>query len=476
MSTEGDEFKWDIDEEHDSEAAAAALRVEGVEPAGDVSKTVLELDRWSRRRGNELSKEWAELPVDEGQPKPAPYEPNMVADAHGSLFEPEPRLAERPADKARAAWWRQLMETPEYQALHQQTCLDSPMAEIGAKSIVDQWSAYAAEHQPKDGDPEPGSEGESIGESLARMRSTAKALTEASKGVESARDAVAGLGLGEEGGQIDAKQLHEYYKLVRNDEFLQKVMAMAGRMRSLCRSLQKQKVNAERGEITGIELSGDVGRLVPMEQALVAGAMPELEQLALYRLALRRSLSYKMRKVEHVQPGPLVVVVDESGSMGGEKIIAAKALALALGWLARKQKRWMAYVGFAGGTKGTRLAMPPNKSQPPELIEWLKHMYGGGTKLDVPLQTLPTTYWNEFIAQGLTRGRTDVVFITDALVETTQEVIDDYKRWAKAESVRSYGIIIGEREAGQLAQVCQKYWCIPQLALDSEAVAGVLSI
>ena len=40
--------------------------------------------------------------------------------------------------------------------------------------------------------------------------------------------------------------------------------------------------------------------------------------------------------------GPVIVCTDESGSMHGEKNHTSKALALAMAWVARRQKRWVA--------------------------------------------------------------------------------------------------------------------------------------
>jgi uncharacterized protein with von Willebrand factor type A (vWA) domain len=434
------------------------------------SPTVLSLDRWNLRRGNEVAKEWAEFGAGE-------IDPLVVADAHASVFEPAPQLAERSADKNRAAWWRQLMETPEYQSLRGSTCLDDDMASIAAKSICDQWMQYAAENpEPGDGEPEPGSDGEDIGKTLARIRSTQNALGGAKESVEAAQDLSAGLGMGGGGGSLDRAALAKYFKQVQNSNMLRSILAMAGRMRRLCQSLQRQKTSATRGEVTGIELCGDIGRLVPMELAKVAGAIPELELLSLLHLAQRRSLGYKHKKNEPKRSGPIVVCVDESGSMNGDKIIAAKGLAMALAWLASHQNRWIALVGFAGGTEGTRLALPPRHNQQEQLIEWLLHFYGGGTTLDVPLDELPKNYWPEFVAAGLPTGKTDVILITDAIVNCDDEMRDAYLKWANAEQVKTYGIVIGGDEPGDLEKICTRHWSLPELSMDTDAVQNVLSI
>jgi len=492
------EMLRDIDSAVDHEMALTIAESRG-DFSGPASDTVLRVDRWGRRRGVELTEEWQRLETacaegsEEGEEgegsegeasqalKAGPIDPTVAADAHASLFEPGPELAERPKDAARAAWWRQLMETPEYGSLRSQTVLNASLSGLASKALCDQWVQYAATQEPErpdsgDDKPSPGSDGESIADQVARIRSTSKALAEAAETVSTANDLAAGLGMGAGGSTLDQAKLAEYFRRVRSDSTLRKILEFAGKAIRRCRALQRTKVTASRGELTGIELGGDVARLVPWEMAQVSGAVPELELLALHRLAQRRSLCYRQRRSEPLASGCIAIVVDESGSMSGEKIIAAKGIALAMAWLARQQKRWCALVGFAGGTDGTRVCFPPNVTDQAALIEWVCHFYSGGTTCDVPLSELPNVYWPEFVRQGLQRGRTDIVIITDAIVHADEEMRDNYLKWAKVESVSTFGIIVGASDAGDLAAVCNRFWTIPELSLDSRAVEEVLSI
>jgi uncharacterized protein with von Willebrand factor type A (vWA) domain len=355
--------------------------------------------------------------------------------------------------------------------------MDVVLSQVAAKKLCDQWDAYEVKlPKPKPNDPKPGSEKESIRAQIARLRSTGAALKEAKEEVESVKDASAGLGMGQEGKSLSQGDVARYFKRVRKSSNLRRIMAWAGSGRRLCRSLQMRKTNAQRGEITGIEMGGDIDRLVPYEMMQVAGAVPELEMLSLLRLTQRHSLCYRHRKNDPMRMGPIVVTVDESGSMSGEKIIAAKGIALTLAWLAQKQKRWIALVGFSGGSTGTRLALPPGHKKQAELMDWLEHFYGGGTTLDVPIHELPFNYWPKFVNEGMQRGKTDVIMITDAIVHCSPTMRDQFKAWASQEHAKTYGIIIGGSSAGDLDQLCDKWWTVPDVSLDSPAVETILSI
>lgn len=453
---------------------------------------VMKVDRWGVRRGQEIAQAWADF----GKPRvgdteaadycarcdnapcqcspktQAPtinHDPVVVGDAHAALFEIEPKMAEQPVDQARAVWWKQLMDTPEFASLRSKTMLDTGLSELGSKSLCDQWVAYVAEHPEH-------KPNESVGDTMQRMRSTSKALNQAFEDVTAAQDTAAGLGLGDKDGQINPKDLVSYFNRVKDDEFLRQLMKMAGRMRTLAQTLQRTKTLHGRDDTVGVELGGDIARLIPSELGQLASGVPELELLALDRLARGQSMCRKYRAKEQLGKGPIVVVVDESGSMGGDPIMTAKALALALAWVARQQKRWIAMVGFSGGEVGNWVAFPPGDMDQETLIDWLTHFYSGGTTLDVPLHELPFVYWPAFMQMGLQRGRTDVVLITDAQVDAPAEMIARYVEWAKAEQVRTYGIIIGQENAGDIAQFATRHWCVPDLGNADAAIETLLSI
>jgi uncharacterized protein with von Willebrand factor type A (vWA) domain len=263
---------------------------------------------------------------------------------------------------------------------------------------------------------------------------------------------------------------------------LRQILNTAGRMRRFARSLQQQKTNAKRGEIVGLELAGDVNRLIPRERIELSGAIPELLDQALYRLTQKRSMCYKHKRNEPKKSGPFVCCVDESGSMSHEdshgvpRIVSAKALAATMAWLAGYQNRWCVLVSFSQGQSQKHIVLPPKHNLQGELIDWLLHFYQGGTDLDVPLDVVPNKLWSEFLKQGMPQGKTDAIIITDGCMDCPDEMRDKYLAWAKVETVKTYGIIIGEKNPGGLERVCDQHWCIEDLDLENSAVESVLSI
>ena len=452
-------------------APVAADLGAGAQPA-PASETVLAVDRWGKRRAADIVERWAEQGVE-------PADLDVVADAHESLFSPSPEAAAQPADASRAAWWAQMMATPEYAALHNQTMLSPELSELAAAQICREWGEYAdAQPEPRDGDgdgaPAPGSDDEAIGKTIQRMRSTSRALAQAREDVDTAQATAAGLGTGD-GQQLDPATMRAMFARVRNDRTLRAIMEMAGRATRLAKSLQRIKLTAPRGEITGLEPGGDVARLLPLERAILSDAAGrDLGLLAAYRVATRRALCYRMRRSEPQGRGPVVVSVDESGSMSGDRIVAAKGLALAMAWLAHHQRRWVCLAGWSDQAAGecTRYLAEPGRSDPAALLDWCAHMYNGGTSLDGPLATVPG-WWPQI---NPPKGRVDHIIISDGECDLPDSLRDSYRAWAKDEGVRTYAIMVDTRSAGGLAEVADRVWCLPSLDLDSAAISAVLSI
>jgi uncharacterized protein with von Willebrand factor type A (vWA) domain len=195
-----------------------------------------------------------------------------------------------------------------------------------------------------------------------------------------------------------------------------------------------------------------------------------LETLALLKLAERRVMSYKRLRREPMAMGPIVVSVDESGSMYGERIAAAKGLALAMASIARAQKRPFMLVGWSS-TDQVRVVK--GDAGPDAIVEWLESMFNGGTDLQGPLWRVTTDYWPE----ERWGQHADHIVITDDDVGLPDWLYQHYRTWAASGNVRTFGIGIGVRHTTTLARFCDGgVWALPSLDLDNAAVDVVLSI
>lgn len=422
----------------------------------DPSETALLTDQWLKRRGRELcEQEWAQ----------GMFEADELTDCFAACFNALPMLVEECKDALRHEWFKDLLESSAHAALHSATQLSDAMAEIGAGVVARNWARYRNTYRDEtDSD-------------LLRFRSASKAAEDAMDEIETAKVMASAMGLGGNGpadnGGIDGPAMVAAYDRFKNNSRLRSIIELAGRYQNIARSQQRRKNEHGVDDAVGIVLDGDLARMTTNEALMLAE--PETELDLLRRLQERQVMCRQYGGVSPVGKGPIVVVVDESGSMEGEPIANAKALALAMGWVARHQNRWIAFVGFAGGSQGTRLAMPPGQWDQQKLYDWLEHFYDGGTSLDVPIHELPFCYWPEFIDQGMPRGKTDVLLVTDAVVECPDYMRDRWNKWRAEENVRSYGIVIGSRIGG-LEHIVDRAWSVDCLDGTSEAVIESLSV
>lgn len=441
---------------------------------GDVVKpspTALKLDQWGIRKGRELLEENDRLKASE-------LAPLDVADFHGAAFEPTPELAKRCDDDLRHKFVGKLLETNEYKALHKMTALSALASELATVAFGDQFAKLReeqkkeaekrAEREAKGEKSKPGEVEEACDRAVTR--SVARGLKDARTEVEECREACNGLGIGAGGGKMDLKRMAEAFHRVRKSPKLRRLMELAGRYRRVAQSKQRTKVSHGMDDVIGVVQDGDLGRLLPVELSKLGD--PDLGFDTLRRLIERQTLCREHAGVEPVAKGPVIITIDESGSMSGEKVANAKALALAMAYIARQQKRWCGLVAYSGDTGERLLVLPPGRVDELALLDWLEPFIGGGSNIDVPLRELPAYYRDQLKAP---KGKTDVLMITDAIVSLPSKLVEEFTTWKKKATAKVTTIVIGS-EPGDLALVSDEIHRVRAIDAESEAVGSVLSM
>lgn len=446
-------------------------------PVEPPSPNALRLDDWSLRRGSEMFYEseliqgafkemgLPENPADDDWRHTGEYDTIVQAeratqDFHAAAFEPSPELAKNPKDQRISRYMKNLMETPEFQQLHDETKLDEHASEVAAAHFAKQYAVIASK-------PEPADEWDKDMEALS---AASQALAGATEEVDEMRDAEAamggmGAGNGAGGAKLPKEELRKRFQRIRNSHTLARICQLAGRYRRMAAAMQRKKVLHGQDDIVGVTLGDNVSSLVPSELAQLADEDLELD--AMRRIVEACAMVRDHRGVEKVAKGPIVVVVDESGSMDGEPICQAKAYALAMYWIARHQRRWCCLVGFSGSEEGNFLVIRPEEDKSVELMDWLEHFFGGGTDMDVPLKELPRR-WHE---QGTPPGRTDIINITDAICRVPEKMGQQFNEWKARVDARYNIILVGESDGGPLKSVADRIWTADTIDVGEAAVA-----
>lgn len=442
--------------------APASLPESTAEPGGATvaplkHETAVVCDEWALRRGRELADcpRWKATGLTE----------HAAADFHALAF--DPRFELQPCESAeRGEFIQALIETPEFHSLHESTMLDDYGAQIAALHLGDKYAEHLRntdKEYPRGA--KPGRDAE-ISTLLAAAEAVAAAAGEVGE-LMAARGAL-GMGSGADGRKLDPAKVAEAFKRVRNNPRLKRICEAAGRYRMVAQSKQRMKASHGQDETVGVELGGDLSRILPAE--LVKLDVEELELDMLRRLAEKQAQCRELGGVEPVGKGPIIVVVDESGSMDS-KIEQAKALALGLAWVARSQGRWCALVAYSGGSGHRLLALPPGRWDELALCEWLAEFIGRGSELDVPIFEMPGYY----ASLGAPRGRTDVLFITDAICNIPASGVASFNAWKAEVGAKVSALIIGDR-AGDLVKVCEECHEVSRVDAGDTVIGKLLSI
>jgi uncharacterized protein with von Willebrand factor type A (vWA) domain len=433
----------------------------GAGPRADAGPTALAVDAWGLRRGRDLVAESERL-------RACGADEFAAADFLTAAFDPDPRLLESCIDPVRRRFLAQLLETPEYRALHADTKLDDTAAAIAATHFAEQFARLKTDNAA--GAKTASDTAGDLASEMAALRAVGRAVAEARREVGELRDAAAALGLGPgEAGANDPHAVAALFKRVRDDAGLRKICELAGRFRRVAQSKQRQKAAHGLDDVVGVEPGGDVSRLLPAELGRLV--VPELEFDALRRIVEREAMCREHHAVEPVGKGPVIVSVDESGSMSGEKVHTAKALALALAWVARRQRRWCGLAAYSGDSGERLLALPPSRWDEAALCDWLSAFIGHGSDLDVPLREMPRMYATLKAPPGIT----DLVMITDAKVRIPLEVRDRFDAWRRSARARVVSLVLGSAP-GDLALVSDECHQVQALDPSADAVGRVLSL
>lgn len=245
------------------------------------------------------------------------------------------------------------------------------------------------------------------------MRSALRgAARKATQEIADAEAGLVGLGAGKEPGQrcrLDAPR-QEVLQALRANPKLARIAKLAGRLRAQAVRKQSEKTDTAASEISDVVLGGDVARLLPSELALLADE--DTEALLYARLAERRALQYLLTGREPKAEGPIVLAIDESGSMAGDRDEWAKAVALALAEVASRQKRAFVVLHFSTRVAHEQRFDDPSRLDFAAVMDLCTHFVGGGTTINAPLVRAA-----EVIAEAkkanATMAGADVVLITD---------------------------------------------------------------
>lgn len=316
----------------------------------------------------------------------------------------------------------------------------------------------------------------------ALRQAARSAIDSTNKELDNLDDAMNQTGWGQDSTQSKTRQGAQMKAKVagvlRDSRKLSAIMQMAGRMQNIWKDVKASRPDKGASEITDIEIGANLDRLLPSES--VAMMHPSYKMLLWRKLTERSAMQYQLADKKPEGRGPIIVCVDDSGSMEGDREVWAKGLALGLMLKARDQKRAFAYCTFSTEITSAASETVSKRMSPVEILQALEIFTGGGTRFEPPL-----TWALDQIEKSDELNKADVVFISDG--SCLHSDIDKLRQRKDSLGCRIWGIAvgpdaIGHTVAGSMNSFCEKVWpvseAVPGVQNNDEmsAVTGVMSV
>ena len=382
----------------------------------------------------------------------------LAVDVFYSFFLPVPvidyELVGNEADRElafRAAAITSLISNRKFSRIKALTTADSTTSVVASASFIERLAKLLSHQQLSDRSGG-GSTREEGSEDLSRI--VDKALEQAEHDAKVAKDIkslIARTGAGTASMLSYGDNPEEILKLARNtnvERILQIVMGIKVSFSSQSKIMRRHS----KGWLGGLEYGSDLERLHYGQLALP-------DEVFLARLADSKLLLYE--KALPASKGPLYVLLDKSGSMIGEKIDWARAVAVALLQRSAKESR-MFYARFFDSTVYPLMKVSKS-ANPSEVLEVLKYLAtvraGGGTNITNALMTAI----DDIASGNVGDAVSDVIIITDGEDRIDLEQVS---RGMSRVNLRLISVMI-QGHNNYLKRLSDKYLTVKRLGTES---------
>ncbi|WP_456371925.1 vWA domain-containing protein [Methanocaldococcus sp.] len=240
-------------------------------------------------------------------------------------------------------------------------------------------------------------------------------------------------------GKGDKKILSVEDKIRLADKILQnrkikEIIKKLGKLRLIAINEYKSKIRHYSGEVYSIKIGRDLKKLLPKE--IVNFSDEILYYDFLRRYVDKKLLIYDIYNKLEKQKGPIIVLLDHSGSMYGDREIWGKAVAISLIEIAKRENRNLYYIAFDDGVRFEKKINPKNINID-EIIEIASIYFGGGTNFEEPLYRAVN-----IIKENNTFKNADILFITDGYAELSNKFLKEFNNFKNEYNVKLISVFV----------------------------------
>lgn len=304
------------------------------------------------------------------------------------------------------------------------------------------------------------------------MRNTMKMSIQSSLNeIESVRKALEGLSIGYHPGELQYDATPTNMELVHKlklNRSIQHILEKAGRVREFAKFKQQTKAAQLQTELSSIMQSNDISRLLPVELINLSLS----SSLFFKKYFEKQLLTYELLGKESKDKGPVIVLIDKSGSMKGNRFDTAKAIALAMMDIAISQNRFGYVIFFDYGIRN-QFAFEPNKKDEINIMNLLSMDASGGTNISEAVKK------GMDLIKGNKYNEADLIIISDGDIEDLKDdQLCKYKNCKKEKDFHTYSILVVEDSSSYtiLRKISNEIWMSADIENIHKFSEGVFEI
>lgn len=266
-----------------------------------------------------------------------------------------------------------------------------------------------------------------------------------------------------QGGRVSAGERLELGRRLARNRKLGELARLVGRFKQDARALKHRTFERGVAETYDVERGSELGRMVPSE--LVAMHHPALGRDFRRRLLEGAVLQYRLREDEQKGKGPMVVCIDVSSSMEGQKELWSKAVGLTLMDIARRQRRLFRAVMFSSGDTLKVFDLNRERRYQPDLnkvLELAEYFPGGGTDFERPIDAALVLLEEKKLKRG------DIVIITDGECQVSPEWLARFRSRKEELQFSVFAVLVdvGSSELSTLATFSDRITSVKKLTAE----------
>ena len=267
--------------------------------------------------------------------------------------------------------------------------------------------------------------------------------------------------------QAYMQNIESMAQLLRQRKDLQRIIDLMGKLDVEYGAKQDRAKSFSTSEAYDLGLSKDVRHVLPVE--LLKLEDPTLRLLFFSQMLEGALLTYQLRGVDWMEypdqkrKGPVIALIDASGSMFGEPEILAKAFILMLAKRMEREGRDIKVILFAASDWKMEINLVDKRKVAKNLLDLMTRHFEGYTDfnsaLRVGLENVKGKEWHA----------ADVILFTDGESNLSNEkLIDEWNEFKFRTKSKIYTLIVNNDTAGGLEQVSDKIWTLPMGKWDAE--------